>query len=347
MNDRKDAAGSDHRTVTADSPTPRERLIDLTTHYGHLSCFRGAGPLLVRANAHTYVPARATHPGLDHTWLSMAFGGLERLRDEVGPGGVRRAAMIGTGDGLDASGVSRLFDTELIVASDLHPEVLDIARANIARLARPGARIDVIRSDLLRQYPADARFDLVYENLPNIPEADDDIYRGLRTASCFEASRYVADAESARHLLTLHHALLVDAAPHLAPGGRVVSAIGGRVPWSVIAAMFHRAGYEPGILHFGLKVQTEADIVLDGYARAERAGGPEFTFYHPLEECARIARECGVPGSTATAEAFADRMNGMLAGCRVSASRAVTLAEAGKDVCHTIYVVGGTRKIRA
>jgi hypothetical protein len=202
--------------------------------------------------------------------------------------------------------------------------------------------VDVIQSDLFRQYPADSRFDLVYENLPNIPDADD-IYRDLRAASCFEAGKYAASPASERYLLTLHHNFLLEAPAHLNPGGWVVSAIGGRIPHAVIAEMFRRSGFRPVVLAFGLKVQTEAAIVLAGYARAERRGSPEFSFYHPVEACVRIARQCQDLNDDQTCDVYVQRMNTMLARCRVSACQALALVERGDSVCHSIYLIGGTR----
>lgn len=273
--------------------------------------------------------------------MSLALDGMERLRLELGADRVRKVAVLGTGVGLDAVGISRIFTTEHIVASDVHPGVLEVARWNIGRHARAGAGFEVIRSDLFRQYPAGARFDLAYENLPNIPDRSE-VYREMRAASCYDAGSYLADPASDRRLLTLHYNFLIEARERLNPGGWIVAVIGGRVPYSILAEMFTRTGYRPMLLNFGLKVQTEAGIVLDGYARAEREGSPEFIYYHPVGTCARILTESGSLADGLPAEPYAEAVNARLAPHGISAGEALRVFQKGDMVCHSVYVVGAT-----
>jgi hypothetical protein len=96
------------------------------------------------------------------------------------------------------------------------------------------------------------------------------------------------------------------------------------------------------LLNFGLKVQTEAGLVLDGYARAEQEGSPDFIYYHPIDACARIIGDGGGPTGHLSMESWAAEMNGELARYRVSAREALRLFEKGHDVCHSVYVIAGT-----
>lgn len=249
--------------------------------------------------------------------------------------------MIGTGVGLDATGISHVFAPDRIVASDIHPLVLGAAARNIARYGREGVHVEVRWSDLLRQYPAGERFDLIYENLPNIPERDE-LHRGMRSASCYDGSEYRSDPASERSLLTLHYNFLLEALERLTPGGWVVALFGGRIPYSVLTDMFARVGYRPTLLHFGVKVQTEPGVVLPGYAQAEREGSAEFIYYHPVEACARILAECGASTEGRSVESYASKVNARLAAHRISATDALGYFRNGEQVCHSVYVVGAT-----
>jgi methylase of polypeptide subunit release factors len=298
-------------------------------------------PLVVEANRHTYVPTHALPAGLRSTWLALALDGMERLRVELGQRRAREAAVLGTGIGLDAVGISRIFALDRVVASDVHPAVLGPARRNLARYAPEGVQVEVRWSDLLRQYPDDARFDLIYENLPNIPDRNE-LFRGMRTASCYDASAYRSDPASDRNLLTLHYNFLVEARERLKLAGWVVALFGGRIPYSVLVDMFARTGFRPKLLNFGVKVQTEPGLVLDGYARAEREGSPTFIYYHPIATCARVMAECGPPPGTLPVESYAEAVNARLAPHRISAAEALRVHEKGEQVCHSVYVVGAT-----
>ncbi|MFN8176850.1 MAG: hypothetical protein U0167_02930 [bacterium] len=265
---------------------------------------------------------------------------MERLRLGRGLQRVADVAVLGTGIGLDAVGISHIFAPDRVVASDVHPLVLDPARHNIARYAHEAAQVEVRWSDLLRQYPAGARFDLIYENLPNIPDRTE-LSRGMRSASCYDASGYRSDPASERNLLTLHYNFLVEAMEHLKPAGWVVALFGGRVPYSVLVDLFTRTAFRPTLLHFGLKVQTQPGVVLDGYARAEQEGSPEFIYYHPISSCVRVMAECGPPRNLPV-ESYAETVNARLAPHRISAREALRLFQKGERVCHSVYVVGAT-----
>jgi hypothetical protein len=142
-------------------------------------------------------------------------------------------------------------------------------------------------------------------------------------------------------LLTLHYNLLLEARDHLEPGGRVVAMIGGRVPWGVIADLCARAGFEASVLHFGLKTQSEPDVVLEGYAAAERDGAPPFIYYHSADACAAaLAREA--EETEGDRERRVERLNAALEPCRISARDALRLHRSGERVLHSVYVVGAT-----
>jgi SAM-dependent methyltransferase len=328
----------DFMSESADVSTS-DTLMDVSSSYAHLACFRNSLPLIVRTNQHTYISTRDPSDPLGTTWLALALEGMENLCRRAHPV-VRSVAIIGTGGGLDAIGLSHLCVPEQIVASDIHPRALEAARWNIARYACRKSHCQVVQSDLFREYPGDSSFDLIYENLPNVPEGAD-LLDGIRAASCYSPDCYCSDPAGDRYLLTLHYNCLLQARDHLRSGGWIVAMIGGRVPWPVIEDLFARAGFRATVLHFGLKTQTEPGVVLDGYARAERNGSPPFTYYHPVEACsgilARHLTELADPSDLRVEE-----LNARLEPYRVSAGDALQIHRRGERVCHSVYAVGGT-----
>ncbi|MDM7914626.1 MAG: hypothetical protein QUU85_05075 [Candidatus Eisenbacteria bacterium] len=316
----------------------------MSESYGRIACLQRLVPLILRTNEHTYLSTPERDDPLGATWLELGLRGLENLHERFRPK-VRRAAVIGTGSGLDAIGIAEIFSPESIVASDIHPRALEAARWNVAGYLRPEVRCELLRSDLFRGYSSDTTFDLVFENLPNVPEDEAtgaSLLEGIRSSSCYNASAYVADPLVDRHLLTLHYNCLLEARDHLTPDGWVVSLIGGRIPWAVVVETFRKAGFGARVLEFGIKTQTEPGIVLEGYARAEEDGSPPFLYYYPPESCLNaLPRGRDGRGDGADPAGTVEEGNAALDAFRVSAREALALHRRGKKVCHTVYVVGG------
>jgi hypothetical protein len=206
----------------------------------------------------------------------------------------------------------------------------------------------VRESDLFAAYPACETFDLIYENLPNVPDGAD-LFDGIRSASCYAPRTHGTESIWDRQLLTLHHDFLVQAHSRLNDSGHAVCVIGGRIPVEAIHEMFRMTGYQSVVVGFGLKIQSEADVVLPGYARVEAESGSTFSYYHPLEKCVAICREIPQPAEMVERENYARRLTDQLNACRISATEAIHLHNAGDPVCHTVYVIAGSpiRKERA
>ena len=65
-----------------------------------------------------------------------------------------------------------------------------------------------------------------------------------------------------RYLLALHHRCLLEAHPHVRPGGGVLTAIGGRMPHEVAFDLHRACGYEPELLAFDVKRAVEPGLVV-------------------------------------------------------------------------------------
>ena len=158
-------------------------------------------------------------------------------------------------------------------------------------------------SDLLAGVPPDTGFDLVYENLPNLPAPTGD-RAGARDQHRTVLRRAAAGVEQGfdRYLLSLHHRCLLEARPHVRPGGGVLTAIGGRMPHEVAFDLHGANSFEPELLAFDVKRPVEPALVIPPYARAEESGDAAFTFYaaEAIDSSARPGRRASTGRSWRT-----------------------------------------------
>jgi hypothetical protein len=138
--------------------------------------------------------------------------------------------------------------------------------------------------DLLQPLRASGvTFDLIYENLPNLPLADAAEVEVDKTSAAFLVPRSEPMPPVMRDsLLALHYLALVQAHDFLKPGGAVLSTIGARLPLSVLTEMAEEAGHTPSFLGYWWKAQADADDVIGSYAQWKRQGLGPFHFY-PIE----------------------------------------------------------------
>jgi hypothetical protein len=182
--------------------------------------------------------------------------------------------------------------------------------------------------------------DLIYENLPNIPDN-----RKLNTKQ--KASRYnpsslaELDESARRYLLESHYSLLVDAHDILSNNGSVICSIGGRAPLGEIERIVNNAGYINLELVAGFKKQTEPWEVLPGYAAAEK-DGVEFDFYL-YDDAVSHLKSIGMNGAFAEKEGYALKKE--LLAYRINAKEALQIYETSKNkgnvvsIGHTVHMI--------
>jgi hypothetical protein len=218
-------------------------------------------------------------------WVASVAAPAFRVLAQRRPSAARRAfATIGTGSGVDALAAIELLGATRVGITDLFDEVVATAEENIRRNVRPGVDIEIIAGagDLLRPLaPFDPGFDVIYENLPNLPIEDAARIEVDKTSAAFVPPRAEPVPGFVRDwLLVLHYLALVQARDALVPGGTVLSTLGARLPLRIIAEMSQAAGFAPSFLTYGWKAQAEAEDVIGTYAEWQRRGFGPFHFYH-------------------------------------------------------------------
>ncbi|MDR1935101.1 MAG: hypothetical protein LBS49_05905 [Candidatus Accumulibacter sp.] len=280
-------------------------------------------------------PPHPENPQAD--WLpAVVVPALKLIVEDQG--GARSFASIGTGAGVDILTGVELLGARVVGATDVFADITDAAEWNIRNNLGAGHPVEVHvgAGDLLA--PLAGRglsFDVIYENLPNIPLSDAASLEKRRNSSSFVPRRTEEVPQFARDwLLELHHIALVQAGDFLSRDGFVISTLGGRIPLEYLRRLAESAGLAPSFLTYSWKVQVEGEDVLPSYAALERKGLGPFSYY-PVDALEKAfegvsPRESGVR---------ALEIEGDLLPHRVTATQAWEAYREGRRVGHTVAVL--------
>ncbi|HEY4393545.1 MAG TPA: peptide chain release factor N(5)-glutamine methyltransferase, partial [Polyangia bacterium] len=94
---------------------------------------------------------------------------IEEARERLAGVETPRLADVGTGSGAIALTLAKLFPAATVVAVDVSPGALEVARGNAERL---GLTVTFLEGDLVGPLAAHAPLSLIAANLPYIPTAD-------------------------------------------------------------------------------------------------------------------------------------------------------------------------------
>jgi len=327
------------KTMMTASPPPLRLTVESSAYLGI------AASHAIRDRLDLVITDRAYLPSIDdpeRDWVaSVAAPAFKLLRQRRGAEACRAFCAIGTGAGLDALAAAELLGAQRIGLTDLFDEVVAAAAANLRRNLRPGTTVTIEAGagDLLSPLlPRGPRFDLIYENLPNLPLADDRRLEIDRTSAAFVPTRTEAVPPFVRDgLLVLHYLALVQAREALAENGALIATIGARLPLALLGRMAEAAGYRPSFLTFGWKVQADAEEVIGGYAEWESRGLGPFGFY-------RAERLKAVFGGLDPEQAGRDALaiEAALAADRLEAGAALAALRQGERIGHTVAVLHAT-----
>lgn len=284
---------------------------------------------------------RAYLPNVDdlkRDWVASvaapAFRALTRRRTAA----LHAFASIGTGSGVDALAAIEILGAEIVGITDLFDDVIAAAERNVRRNLRPSAAVALHAGagDLLTPLSRyGVKFDVIYENLPNLPIDATRRIEQDKTSAAFLAPRAEVVPKMANDwLLTMHYLALAQARDALNQGGVVLSTIGARMPIEVVKTMSQAAGFVPRVLTYGWKLQADADDVISTYAQWERNGLGPFRFYAAdALETAFAGLDPGEAGHNALA------IEAGLAGEQLGAIAAWEAHRSGVQIGHTYIVL--------
>jgi methylase of polypeptide subunit release factors len=295
--------------------------------------------IALQLTEHTYLP-KAESPRSDWV-MSVTIPAFRAYRERHGLTEVNSFCTIGTGSGTDALAAIEILAPANATLTDLHPDVVKLAVGNVQRnlAAEEATRVEGFAGDLatplLNQKTA---FDLIYENLPNIP-----LFEGIVLMDEQNSSSFINSSGSslptlvANDLLELHFVLLKQAQSLLAPGGRVLSSIGARRPVTSIVEMPRLAGFDSNVLIYTWKIQSEVEDIVKGYATHQRRGLGPFHFY-PTD----VLEKTFASVSPAEAAANVLEIERSLESAAIDAVAAEELLGTGIELGHTVLVLEAT-----
>lgn len=297
------------------------------------------GPMAITLTEHCFLPRL---DDLQADWVASVAVPAFRLIAAARPPHRRRAfCSIGTGSGLDALAALEILESTLIGVTDVHEDVVQAACHNIRTNLVPGRIVEILAGtgDLLAPLRDHRpRFDVIYENLPNVPLAGNTNLEQERVSSGFFPSRPESIPDTVREaLLSLHYVALLQAREFLAPGGAVLSMLGGRVPLRAILDMAQQAGYRADFLTYGWKIQAQAEGIVDGYADWQRQGLGPFHFYR-FDDLERVF--AGIDPVTAAGRAL--DIERALLPFSIGATEAADVVARGEKIGHTYVVLAST-----
>jgi hypothetical protein len=332
--DRADPLEASHRLQGAPAaPDAAVQVVDATDYLAPYPRRHVRRPVRLTLTEHAY----PLEPSPKESWLPIAFRAFAELASRRR---IRDMLILGTGNGLDALGALEILDPGSLAVTDLHEAGVAVARDNVLDHvdAAAASRLRFHAGDLFSCIPPGARFDLVYENLPNVPAPPGlELARGTNSGRFFDAGGLLVPEPFGRYLLALHLRCLTEARPRLHDGGGVLTAIGGRIPLDAALGLHRACGYRPELVAFDMKRQVEPGLVLPGYRRAEQKTGVEFRFYadEAVAVVAKRRRE-GLDG-----QRLADAVRDELERLAISATEAERRCRRGEPVAHSVLMVFG------
>ena len=240
--------------------------------------------LSVGVTDHAYLPKTED---ITSDWVAYIAAPAFKLIRENLRHDVEAFASIGTGSGIDVLTGIELLGAKRVGFTDLLESVVDAAAENIKKNLKNADSIELEfgAGDLLQPLQnGKHRYDVIYENLPNVPLTDNTKIEDKRNSGHYLEKRVEVIPEFVHEqMLDLHYLALKQARDYLANKGAVYSTLGGRVPLSAFIKLGELAGLSSEIFTYSWKVQAEPEDVISGYAAQEKAGLGPFRFYRAAD----------------------------------------------------------------
>ena len=294
----------------------------------------------IEVESHAYLPYI---DDIENDWLAfIAIPAFKLARKKEGSD-FSSFASIGTGSGLDVLAGGEILGAKKLGFTDLQDVVVDIAAQNVQNglsdqekyklLYGAGDLYDPFRG--LGENFENERFDVIYENLPNVPLSQEKVVTDSRnTGHYLEERREPIPAEVHANMLDLHFLALNQAPDFLTEKGFLLSLMGGRVTLDSFIRLGELAGVKSEIFTYGWKVQAEPEDVIGGYAEQEKNGFGPFIFYRSedLEEAFKnVSLEDSGKRAFEIEKSLEDK--------RLTATKAFEIWKNGGSIGHTVVVL--------
>ena len=291
--------------------------------------------LSIEVADHAYLPRTED---IKSDWVAyIAAPAFKLVRENAGKD-IDAFASIGTGSGIDVLTAIELLGAKRVGFTDLQKSVVATAARNIRDNIKESRSIqfEFGDGDLLQPLQNGKRnYDVIYENLPNVPLANNTKIEDKRNSGHYLEKRAEAiPAFVHEQMLDLHYLALKQARDYLAENGAVYSTLGGRVPLSAFIKLGELAGFKSEIFTYSWKIQAEPKDVISGYAAQEKAGLGPFRFYR-AQDLEKAFASVTVHGSGS--QAF--EIEKKLESSKLTATEAYEAFKQGETIGHTVAVL--------
>ena len=271
-------------------------------------------------------------------WVAyIAAPAFKLIRENAGKD-IEAFASIGTGSGIDVLTAIELLGARRVGFTDLQKSVVATAAQNVRSNVKDFKFIEFEfgDGDLLQPLQNGKRkFNVIYENLPNVPLASNIKIEDNRNSGHYLEKREEPIPQFVHEqMLDLHYLALKQAKEFLAEDGAVYSTLGGRVPLSAFIKLGELAGLKSEIFTYSWKVQAEPEDVISGYAAQEKAGLGPFRFYRTSDLQKAFA---SVTVKESGSRAF--EIEKSLESSKLTATEAYKAFKQGDTIGHTVAVL--------
>lgn len=296
--------------------------------------------LSVAVTDHAYLPKTED---ITSDWVAyIAAPAFKQIRENLGHD-IDAFASIGTGSGIDVLTGIELLGAKRVGFTDLQKSVVDTAAENIKKNLKnaDSVKLEFGAGDLLQPLAnGEHRYDVIYENLPNVPLTDNTKIEDKRNSGHYLEKRVEVIPEFVHEqMLDLHYLALKQARDYLADKGAVYSTLGGRVPLSAFIKLGELAGLSSEIFTYSWKVQAEPEDVISGYAAQEKAGLGPFRFYRASDLQKAFA---SISVKESGKNAF--EIERSLEASKLTATEAYEAFQKGDVIGHTVAVLKSSLK---
>ena len=296
--------------------------------------------LSIEVADHAYLPKTED---IKSDWVAyIAAPAFKLIREKLGHD-IDSFVSIGTGSGIDVLTAIELLGAKRVGFTDLQRSVVAAAAQNVRSNIKETSKIEFEfgNGDLLQPLQNGKRnYDVIYENLPNVPLASNTKIEDKRNSGHYLEKREEAIPEFVHEqMLDLHYLALKQARDYLAENGAVYSTLGGRIPLNAFIKLGELAGLRSEIFTYSWKVQAEPEDVISGYAAQEKAGLGPFRFYR-AEDLQKAFANISVKDSGKRAFEIEKTLDSV----KLTATAAYEAFKKGEVIGHTVAVLKSNLK---